>query len=87
MRYYAEPSFASWVPQISRACGVGLTSCFGAQAVYRISLALAAFFALMCALTALVPITHYGGWLAKLVLYVVLLGLTLGILMRRRLRR
>ena len=77
MRYYAEPSLASWVPQISRACGVGLTSCFGAQAVYRISLALAAFFALMCALTALVPITHYGGWLAKLVLYVVLLGLTL----------
>ena len=77
MRYYAEPSLASWVPQISRACGVGLTSCFGAQAVYRISLALAAFFALMCALTALVPVTHFGGWLAKLLLYVLLLGLTL----------
>jgi hypothetical protein len=77
MRYYAEPSLASWVPEITRACGADLASCFGAQAVYRISLALAAFFALMCGLTTLAPITHYGGWLVKLLLFLLFLGLTL----------
>jgi hypothetical protein len=77
MRYYAEPSLASWVPQISRVCGAGFTSCFGAQAVYRISLATAAFFALMAALTAAVPVTHFGGWLVKLLLFLLFLGLTL----------
>ena len=77
MRYYAQPALASWVPMITTACGPTLASCYGVQAVYRISLALAAFFAFMCALTAAFPITHLGGWLAKAMLYILMLGLTL----------
>ena len=41
------------------------------------SFALASFFAFMALCTAAAPVTHLGGWLIKVLLYTVLLGLTL----------
>ena len=56
-------------------CGKGSTNmCFGAQAVYRMSFALACFFAVMT-LGSMSEEIHCGYWLPKLVL---LIGLTTG---------
>jgi hypothetical protein len=74
LRYWGQQALP-WVSQISSGCSAG--QCFGAQAVYRVSLALALFFSFMAALTALLPVTHLAGWLVKLLLYVTVLGLTL----------
>ena len=41
------------------------------------SFALASFFAFMALVTAAAPVTHLGGWLIKVLLYTVFLGLTL----------
>jgi len=76
MRFLGQPALSSWVPALN-VCNGSIPSCFGVQAVYRISFALAAFFLIMAALVALAPVTHRGGWLIKFTLYIVLLGLTL----------
>ena len=76
MRFFGKPALSSWVPQLN-VCNGSLPSCFGVQAVYRISFALAVFFLIMALLVALAPVTHRGGWLVKFTLYIVLLGLTL----------
>ena len=43
------------------------------QAAYRISFAVTIFFAFLAVLAYIVPITHLGGWLAKLLLYIAVL--------------
>jgi len=77
MRFLGKPASLSWVPQINNVCSGSIDSCFGVQAVYRISFALAAFFILMALFVFIAPVTHRGGWLIKLIIYVVILGLTL----------
>jgi hypothetical protein len=42
-----------------------------------VSFALACFFSFMALLTAAAPVTHLGGWLIKVLLYTLFLGLTL----------
>jgi len=74
LRYWGQEALP-WVSQISSGCAAG--QCYGAQAVYRVSLALAVFFSLMTALTFLLPVTHLAGWLVKLLLFVAFLGLSL----------
>ena len=78
LRFYGQVTFSSawYIPTIS-VCDSTLQSCFGVQAVYRVSFALAIFFAFMALLTAAFPVTHLGGWLLKLVLYIAFLGVTL----------
>ena len=78
LRFFGKPAFQQmWmIPQIN-VCDSTIESCFGVQAVYRVSFALACFFAFMALLTAAAPVTHLGGWLIKLLLYTLFLGLTL----------
>jgi hypothetical protein len=76
-RYWGEATLGS-VVAIGGAAYPGFcaaSQCWGLQAAYRVSLALAVFFGFLCLLAAAAPITHLGGWLVKLLLYAVLLGL------------
>lgn len=75
LRFWGQQALQSWVSVISTGCDAG--QCWGVQAVYRVSWSLAIFFAFMTVLVAVFPVTHYGGWLAKLMLWVLLLGLSL----------
>ena len=76
-RYWGEATLGGVVALGSAAypgfCAAA--QCWGLQAAYRVSLALCVFFGLLCLLAAAVPVTHLGGWLVKLLLYGVLLGL------------
>jgi hypothetical protein len=76
-RYWGEAALGSAVALASAAypgfCAAA--QCWGLQAAYRVSLALAVFFAFLGLLAAAVPVTHLGGWLVKLLLYAALLGL------------
>ena len=78
LRFVGQSAFqTSWyIPQIN-VCDNSIASCFGVQAVYRVSFALACFFAFMALLTAAAPVTHLGCWLIKLAMYVLFLGITL----------
>jgi hypothetical protein len=79
MRYWGQAWLQGAATAVSSQALPGFCAaaqCWGMQAAYRISLAVAVFFALLCALAVAVPVTHLGGWLAKLVLYVILLGLS-----------
>lgn len=73
LRYYGESSF-SGVAAFSDVCKTG--QCYGAQAAYRVSFSLTVVFSIMAALTAVAPVTHLAGWLVKLLLFVLVLGLS-----------
>jgi hypothetical protein len=73
LRYYGESAF-SGVAAFSDVCKTG--QCYGAQAAYRVSFSLTVVFAFMAALTAVAPVTHLAGWLVKLLLFALVLGLS-----------
>lgn len=75
LRYWGKAMLSTWVATVSSVC---LTdACWGYEGAYRVSLAVAVWFASLGALAYAVPVTHLGGWLAKLLLWVLFLGLTL----------
>lgn len=49
-------------------------SCVGIIAVYRISLALFVFFAIMTLLVAASPVAHVGAWMIKVIGFLVLVA-------------
>jgi hypothetical protein len=76
MRYWGQQWLQSSVSIIASNVAPSFcqaSQCWGMQAAYRISFAVAIFFAFLALLAYLVPITHLGGWLAKLLLYVAIL--------------
>jgi len=78
LRYWGE-EILSQVTAMASTTVPGFCSsdrCWGMQGAYRISFGSAIFFAIMVLFTAAVPITHLGGWLVKVFLYALLLGLS-----------
>jgi serine incorporator 1/3 len=76
MRYWGQEWLQSSVSIIASDISPNFcqaNQCWGMQAAYRISFAVTLFFAFLAILAFLVPITHLGGWLAKVILYIAIL--------------
>lgn len=67
LRYWGEKHL-HYVSAITSGCDEG--QCWGLQGAFRMSFATVVFFIFMTLLTFIFPITHMGGWLVKLVLFI-----------------
>lgn len=77
-RYWGQQTLGEVVALASAAAPgfCAAEQCWGLQAAYRISFAVAVFFAFLGLLAAAVPVTHLGGWLVKLLLWAALVGVS-----------
>lgn len=74
LRYYGKQMLSTWVNAITNVCQND--ACWGVQGVYRVSFSVTVWFAFFALLTYVVPVTHLAGWLVKLLLFILILGLS-----------
>lgn len=82
LRYQGQAILGSWVNAM-KVCNEDpinqQSKCWGIQACYRMSATVCGFFVVLLPIVACYPPAHLGGWLLKVLLYVIMLFVSLSI--------